>query len=149
VAGLGLALTFAGLPAESQIRDLKSVETRDERIISTQVRLALPEMVRGYEMLTRSADQQEAAAAVSALYDSYRYLRAAQHGTEIAYNFGPFGDPLLKLRIDRIWQIRRRLLTCVDNREHLGDTAHPVRAKCLEGLPDGIRSLRILVATLP
>lgn len=139
----GPALTTAQ-PAEGLFQPVKN-----EMIIAEQMRLALPQAIRGFQLLAASADAEHTNAGVQALSDSYRYLRAAQQGSEMVYNYGKFPDPLLKIRIDRLWQIRLRLLKCVDNKGYLTDPADPIRAQCLEGLPEGIQRLRLLVGTLP
>jgi hypothetical protein len=100
-------------------------------------------------MLTAATDQTETAAAIRVLFESYRFLRAAQQGSEMVRAHVKFPDPLIQLRIDRLWQIRVRLLKCIDTVERLNDPGDPARAECLAGLPDGYRQLQVLSAMLP
>ena len=146
-----LAAAFWALIPRVGAQDLDAMfePHRNERIIAEQVRLALPPAVRGYQMLSAAADEEEEAGAVRVLYESYRYLRAAQQGSEMVYTSSKIRDPFLKLRIQRVWDIRVSLLHCIDHKGHLLEAANPTRSTCLDGLPVGIKKLRLLVETTP
>jgi hypothetical protein len=123
--------------------------TRDPKVIALQIRSALAPAERGLQVISRSADQGSVDAAVKSIRESYRYLRAAQQGSEMALSRSSFPDPLMRLRNDHIWQIRLRLLKCVDNGPRLTDADGAFRAICIESLTEGIRRLHVLVMTLP
>ena len=151
---LGTALAVllgAGVPmtASAQHADSMFTPVRSEVVIAEQMRMALPQAVRGFNLLAAGADSEHTEAGVQALYNSYRLLRAAQQGSEMVYNYARFPDPMLKFRMDRLWEVRVSLLKCVDNKGHLSDAADPIRVQCLEGLPVGIHRLKVLVGTLP
>jgi hypothetical protein len=140
----GIPAPVAAQPAEALFRD-----SLDEKVIASQVHMAVPAYRRGHQMLTAATDQTETAAAIRVLFESYRFLRAAQQGSEMVRAHVKFPDPLIQLRIDRLWQIRVRLLKCIDTVERLNDPGDPARAECLAGLPDGYRQLQVLSAMLP
>lgn len=149
---LGLLLTGIGAvaggaaaqPADAMLRD-----TTDQRIIEKQVKLALAPAERGYELLAASTSPAQTDVAVQSLKTAYKYLRAAQQGSQMIVDQAKFPDPMLKLRMDRIWAVRSRLLNCVDNQPHLDDPDGAAKAWCLEGLAEGIRRLRVLTVALP
>jgi hypothetical protein len=124
-------------------------DSTDERIIDQQVKLALAPAERGYGMLAASTSPAETEAAIQSLRTAYKLLRAAQEGTQRISSQAKFPDPMLKLRADRIWAVRSRLLNCVDNQGRLDDEDGRTKAWCLEGLTEGIRRLRILTVALP
>jgi hypothetical protein len=125
-------------------------EYADEKWIATQIREALPGAKRGYQMLSASREPDQVDAALKILFDSYRYLRAAQAGSEMVAQKAKFPDPLIQFRIERLDMIRGRLRKCVDSKERLHDPGeNQTRQDCLDGLPDGIRQLEVLTVILP
>lgn len=148
--GLLLAGFLAGAGgAAAQSPDLMLRDTTDERIIEKQVKLALAPAERGYELLGAARSPAEADAAVQSLRTAYKYLRAAQQGSQMIADQSKVPNPMLKLRMDRIWAVRSRLLNCVDNQPHLADPEGSARAWCMEGLSEAIRRLRVLTVALP
>ena len=148
--GLGLLAAVAGgfaAPGGAQPDPFR--DAADERVIANQVHSAVPPFRRGHQMLLAATDQTEISAAIKVLFESYRYLRAAQQGSEMVRNHVKFPDPLINMRIDRLWEIRSRLLKCIDTAPRLSDPADPAREACLAGLPEGYRQLRMLSAMLP
>lgn len=136
-------------PIAAQAPDAMFRDSSDEKVIANQVRLAVPGAQRGYQMLAAASDPAETAAALRVLYESYRYLRAAQQGSEMVRAHVKFPDPLITLRIDRLWQIRVRLLKCIDTAERLNDPNDTARVECLAGLPEGLRQLQVLSVMMP
>jgi hypothetical protein len=122
---------------------------KDQRVISEQIRRALPAATKGFELLAASTDADTVEGAVQLLSDSYKYLRGAQGGLEMVISTSKFPDPLLRLQAGRIRQVRNNLLTCVNHRWHLANPTHQMREACLAALAEGIPKLRILVATVP
>lgn len=139
----------ASTSASAQAPDGLFHGVRDQAIISTQIRLALPSAQRGYRLLASTVDPSDTKIAATALRDSYRYLRAAQEGGEMVLSRSSFPDPLTALRNQRIWQVRLQLLKCIDNTEHLSDASSPYRSACLDGLPQALRTLQVIEGTLP
>ena len=82
------------------------------------------------------------------LIDAYRYLRGAYESNQLIMANDKFPDPLLTLQNKQIMDVRMRLLACTGRREYLVDSAQ-AREGCIEGLNGGLRTLRMLVATLP
>lgn len=149
---LGLLLLGVAAPgreAGAQVANNLFRDSTDERVIHSQVQLSLAPAERGYEQLAASTSPAETDAAVKSLQTAYKYLRAAQEGSQRIAAQAKVPDPMLKLRIDRIWAVRRHLLNCVDNQGHLDDSDGGTKAFCLEGLTDAIRRLRILTVALP
>lgn len=122
-------------------------QTTDPQVISRQIRLALPAARRGFELLQTASSQEETAIAVESIYDSYRYLRAAEESSENLQAWAKVKDPLTKLRNDHIWQIRLHLRFCRDNGGSLADAG--IRATCTQGLVNAIRDLQVIVETTP
>ncbi len=142
-------IVAAATGAGAQSTDTMLRDTTDERIIEKQVKLALPPAERGYELLVAATSPAETDAAVQSLRTAYKYLRAAQQGSQMIADQAKYPNPMLKLRMDRIWAVRSRLLNCVDNQPHLDDPNGSARAWCLEGLTEAIRRLRVLTVALP
>jgi hypothetical protein len=136
------------LPAASQQADALFRITRDPRMISAQIKAAVPTFERGLALLTSSTDPEPTAAAVSLLHDTYRYLRAAQESSEYLERYSMFPDPLIRIRNQQILEIRESLLKCWGNKAYLAEDG-PMRTTCIEGLEVGIRRLRVIVVTLP
>lgn len=138
-----------GREADAQTPDNVLRHTTDERIIDQQVKLALAPAERGYELLLASTSPAQTEAAVQSLRTSYKYLRAAQESSQMISVQAKYPDPMLKLRMDRIWAVRSRLLNCIDNQGHLDNPDVQTRAWCVEGLTEAIRRLRVLSVALP
>lgn len=122
--------------------------TGDPSIISRQIRLALPSAVRGLELLTSGGDAAEVGEAVQSIGDSYRYLRPAQESKESLMRRSTIRDPLVELETQRMWQIRRHMLACM-NGQHIVNQNEAVITNCAGHLVEGIRQLRVLVAVTP
>lgn len=135
--------------AAAQSTDMMLRDTTDERIIEKQVKLALAPAERGYELLAVATDPAQTNVAVQSLRTAYKYLRAAQQGSQMIADQSKIPNPMLKLRMERIWAVRSRLLNCVDNQPHLDDPDGSAKAWCLEGLTEAIRRLRVLTVALP
>ncbi len=150
--GIVLLACAAWLPwagtASAQQDEALFRRTRDPKVISMQIKAALPTLERGYAMLISTTEPEPTEAAVSLLHDTYRYLRAAQESSEVLESISKFPDPVIALRNRKILDVRDRLLRCWSNRTHLTDPG-PIRAGCIEGLQVGLRNLRVVVATLP
>lgn len=149
---LGLLLcgiVASGGGAAAQSTDVMFRDSTDGRIIEQQVKLALAPAERGYGLLAASTSPAQTDVAVQSLRTAYKYLRAAQQGSQMVADQSKFPDPMLKLRMDRIWAVRSRLLNCVDNQPHLDDPDGSAKAWCLEGLSEAIRRLRVLTVALP
>jgi hypothetical protein len=150
--GIALLACAAWLPlagtASAQQDEAMFRRTRDPKVISMQIKAALPTLERGYAMLISTTDPEPTEAAVNLLHDTYRYLRAAQESSEVLESISKFPDPVTALRNRKILDLRDRLLRCWSNRTHLTDPG-PIRSGCIEGLQVGLRNLRVMVATLP
>jgi hypothetical protein len=144
-----LLLAVCGGGREVSAQDNLFRDTTNERTIHNQVQLALAPLERGYELLAASTSPAETDMAVQSLRTAYKYLRAAQEGSQRIANQAKYPDPMLKLRMDKIWAVRVRLLNCIDNQPHLDDSDGRTRTWCLEGLPEAIRRLRVLTVALP
>lgn len=150
--GIALLACAAWLPlagtASAQQDEAMFRRTRDPKVISMQIKAALPTLERGYAMLISTTELEPTEAAVNLLHDTYRYLRAAQESSEVLESISKFPDPVVALRNRKILDVRDRLLRCWSNRTHLTDPG-PIRSGCIEGLQVGLRNLRVMVATLP
>ena len=154
--GLGLivmgAVAAAPSPAAAQEGTIADSplfhNVKDPRVVATQVRTALPAYEHGLGLLASSADAENTATAVKYLIDAYRYLRGAYESNQLIMASDKFPDPLLTLQNKQIMDVRMRLLACTGRREYLVDSAQ-AREGCIEGLNGGLRTLRMLVATLP
>ncbi len=155
--GMGLivvgGLTVAGAsPAPAQEGTIADSplfhNVKDPKVIATQVRTALPAYEHGLGLLTSNADAESTATAVKYLIDAYRYLRGAYESNQLIMATDKFPDPLLQLQNKQIMDVRLRLLACTGRREYLADSTQ-IREGCIEGLNGGLRTLRMLVATLP
>lgn len=144
-----VASMVAATGAGAQQTDMMLRDTTDERIIEKQVQLALAPAERGYELLVAATTPAQTDAAVQSLRMAYKYLRAAQQGSQMIADQAKYPNPMLKLRMDRIWAVRSRLLNCVDNQPHLDNPDGGAKAWCLEGLTEAIRRLRVLTVALP
>jgi hypothetical protein len=139
---------FAAPPSLSAQSDDRLFRNHfDPTIIATQIRKSLPAFEQGLTLLSSSTDPEPTAAAVTLLNDAYRYLRAAQQASEAMQRRETVPDPLIDLRNRQIMRVRDGLATCVNNRFYLSDPGR-VRDECLDGLSRGIRTLRVIVATL-
>lgn len=156
---LGIGLMVAGGLAAAASRPVMAQEgniadsplfhnVKDPKVIATQVRTALPAYEHGLGLLTSNADAESTATAVKYLIDAYRYLRGAYESNQLIMATDKFPDPLLTLQNKQIMDVRMRLLACTGRREYLAESAQ-VREGCIDGLNGGLRTLRMLVATLP
>ena len=149
IGGLSIAVVRPAIAQEGTIADSPLFHNvKDPRVIATQVRTALPAYEHGLGLLTSSGDAESTATAVKYLIDAYRYLRGAYESNQLIMATDKFPDPLLTLQNKQIMDVRMRLLACTGRREYLTDSAQ-AREGCIEGLNGGLRTLRMLVATLP
>ena len=152
---LGVALVIvatASAPAAAQEGNVKDSplfhNVNDPKVVATQVRTALPAYEHGLGLLTSAADAESTSAAVRYLLDAYRYLRGAYESNQLIMATAKFPDPLLTLQNKQIMDVRLRLLACTGRREYLADS-NQIREACIDGLTGGLRTLRMIVATLP
>jgi hypothetical protein len=149
VGGLSMAVVRPAIAQEGTIADSPLFHNvKDPKVVATQVRTALPAYEHGLGLLTSNADAESTATAVKYLLDAYRYLRGAYESNQLIMATDKFPDPLLTLQNKQIMDVRMRLLACTGRREYLTDSAQ-AREGCIEGLNGGLRTLRMLVATLP
>lgn len=123
--------------------------TTDTRVVTEQVRSALPTAIEGLERLVTATDSQGTLRAVTSISDTYRYLRAAQESMTLIHQHAKYPDPLSPVYANRIWEVRVHLLKCLDIRQSLTSDNPENVAKCADELTEGIRKLRILVTILP
>jgi hypothetical protein len=121
----------------------------DKRVIAKQIEAALPAAERGLRQLQTASSGTQVAAAIESIFDSYRYLRAAEESGRHVEGRSAVKDPLATLRYDHIANVRVRLRWCRDNQQHLLAQEADYTARCLDGLEGAIRELRIVVVTLP
>ena len=152
---LGLAIVLVALTSlsaaaqEGNVKDSPLFHNvKDPKVVATQVRTALPAFEQGFGLLTSRADAEATSAAVRYLIDAYRYLRGAYESNQLILATSKFPDPLLTLQNKQIMDVRLRLLACTGRREYLTDSTE-IREACIDGLTGGLRTLRMLVATLP
>lgn len=151
--GLGFALVgLMALPVGAQEGNVKDSplfhNVKDPKFIATQVRTALPVYEQGLGLLTSGGDAETTSAAVRYLIDAYHYLRGAYESNQLIIATEKFPDPLLMLQNKQIMDVRMRLLACTGRREYLVDSSQ-TREACIDGLRGGLRTLRMIVATLP
>ena len=152
VAGSLLVVSLVGLlagapPSEAESEDPLTKNSTDPKRIAIQIRSALPMIERGYSILSSTTDPGPTEAAVELLLKSYRYLRAAYQSNDLILSTSRVPDPLIDLQNHQIMFVRQRLLDCTGNRQYI--TEDPARAKCLDGLASGLRTLRTVTAFLP
>ena len=121
---------------------------KDPKVVSSQIRAALPAYERGLALLNGQRDPDSTASAVKYLLDAYRFLRGAWEGTNLILITSKFPDPLLELQNKQIMAVRWRLIECTSKREYLFENDE-VRSSCIEGLNEGLHKLRLVSATLP
>ena len=147
--GLAAAAAHPAMAQEGNVADSPLFHNvKDPKVVATQVRTALPAYEHGLGLLTSNADAESTATAVKYLLDAYRYLRGAYESKQLIMATDKFPDPLLTLQNKQIMDVRMRLLACTGRREYLTDSAQ-IREGCIDGLNGGLRTLRMLVATLP
>jgi hypothetical protein len=147
--GLAAAAAHPAMAQEGNVADSPLFHNvKDPKVVATQVRTALPAYEHGLGLLTSNADAESTATAVKYLLDAYRYLRGAYESNQLIMATDKFPDPLLTLQNKQIMDVRMRLLACTGRREYLTDSAQ-IREGCIDGLNGGLRTLRMLVATLP
>ena len=138
---LGPPVALAQIPAAAE-RNLKMR-------ISERINMALPEARRGLQILQGAGgDQEQILRATAALYTSYKHLRWAQERSENLQSDSAFADPLVKIRNNRVQQIRDRLRFCRDNEGLMVKQDSETTASCLQGLVEAVRSLELVVATM-
>jgi hypothetical protein len=151
---LTLAISFALLVGPSpqlmaQTRNPLFEQTSSPAVISQQVRLALPSAERGLQLLTGGGDASQLALAVEAIGNTYKYLRAAQESTDLLVRRSKFPDPLAQIEMKKMWDIRMHMLACTNQAGHILKQDQEMITMCAQHVTEGIRQLRILVATLP
>ena len=104
--------------------------TRDPQVINSQIRAALPAGEKALELVTTAADPESLASAVRSMRDSYKYLRAAQQSSAGIVRTSKFPDPLMQMRVQRIWQIRQHYLRCNPVAEAMTIGSAEARRRC-------------------
>lgn len=111
--------------------------------------MALPEARRGLQILQGAGgDQEQILRASEAIFASYKHLRWAQERSENLQGDSAFPDPLVKIRNNRVQQIRDRLRFCRDHEGLMVKQDSETTASCLQGLVEAVRSLELVVATM-
>jgi len=147
--GVSLVSLLPGAgPGWAQNEDPLTKNSKDPKRIALQIRSALPMVERGYTILNSSSEPEPTDAAVQLLLKSYRYLRAAYQSNDLILSISRVPDPLLELQNQQIMFVRLRLLDCTGNRQYISGSS-PARTKCLDGLATGLRTLRVVEATIP
>jgi hypothetical protein len=123
--------------------------SRDPKLISVRVRLALPSLQRALQLITNPDAADSMAQAVQSTMDGYSYLRAAQESGQMLLGLTKYPDPLLALHKDKIWQVRLHLLKCLELRGHLLEHRSESISVCTEHLDAAVNKLEILLMTLP
>jgi hypothetical protein len=119
--------------------------TNDPAAIQTQLRLAVPQLEKGLRLLQSSSDPDQISVALDALFDSYRYLRAAQESSDNLNNNSRFPDPMVQLRNQRVWRVRSHLIKC---RSGFVPGSEGI-AMCTEEASAALRELRIILQVFP
>ena len=119
--------------------------TNDPAKIQTQLQLAVPELEKGLRLLQSSSDPDQLNLALDALFDSYRYLRAAQESSDQINNHKRFPDPMVQLRNQRVWRVRSHLIKC---RASFAPNSEGI-AMCTEEASAALRELRIILQVFP
>jgi hypothetical protein len=141
------ALAFGSIGSEAQVKDSPLFYlTTDPSTIRTQIQMALPALERGLQILQSSPDPDEAKRGVGALYDSYRYLRAAQESSSQLNNKRKFPDPVVEIRNQRIWQVRSHLIKC--NGAFVPNNPDSI-SMCAEEASAAVRELRMIIQVFP
>lgn len=141
------ALACGSVETEAQVKDSPLFYlTTDPSTIRTQIQMALPALERGLQILQSSPDPDQAKKGAGALYDSYRYLRAAQESSSQLNNKRKFPDPVVEIRNDRIWQVRSHLIKC--NGSFVPTNPDSI-AMCAEEAAAAIRELRLILQVFP
>jgi len=147
---MGIWLLFQGPGLATALDDSDPAfrQVPDKRAIAKQIESALPLAERGMRLLQAASTEAEIATAIQAIYDSYKYLRAAEESGRNMEGQATIKDPLARFRYDHIANIRLRLRWCRDNREHLLAQNPEYTTRCLDGLSEAVRELRLVVASL-
>jgi len=148
VAVVAMAAASAGAQ-EGNLKDSPLFTgVKDPKVVTSQIRAALPAYERGLALLNGSRDPDSTASAVKYLLDAYRFLRGAWEGTNLIILTSKFPDPLLELQNKQVMAVRWRLIECTSKREYLFEN-DAIRTSCIEGLNEGLHKLRVVSATLP
>ncbi len=148
VLGSSLSTAAPGRAQVGQPVDLFN-HTFDRKVVTVQVRSALPTAVDGLERLVTATDVRQAQQAMVSIRNTYRYLRAAQESITLIHQQAKYPDPLAPVYAKRMWEVRAHLLKCLDTRDTLTPDNPESVAMCADELTEGIRKLRILVTLLP
>ena len=150
LAAAGIAIVLAMRPeVMAQTRNPLFGHTTSPAVISEQVRLALPSAERGLQLLTSGGDPAQLALGIKSLDESYRYLRAAQESTDLMARRAKFPDPLAQVEMKQMWAVREHMLFCTGQAGHIVNQNQELTEQCVRHVIEGIRQLRVLVATRP
>jgi hypothetical protein len=133
----------------AQARNPLFEQTASPAVISQQVRIALPSAERGLQLLTSGGGPEQLALAVQSLEDTYKYLRAAQESTNLLVARAKFPDPMAQLEMKQMWEIRKHMMFCTGQAGHIVSQNQELIDQCAGHVTEGIRQLRVLLATMP
>lgn len=143
------ALAWEGVDVRAQATNPLFATTKDQGGIALRTRLALPSTQRALELLTNTTDPDSLAMAVESLNNSYRYLRAAQEGTDLLIRIAKYPDPLQSIRRDQMWDVRVHLLQCLDIRGHVIPGNNDAIATCTDNVTTALSKLETLLLIMP
>lgn len=123
-------------PLEQTARNMAGVRLR--------VTMSLPTLRHGVRLLTRAQDQETMQEALVAIYDSYKYLRAAYEGSQSLNNGKRFPNPLVEMQNEQIMAVRQTLIRCLDLRVPLMHLQAQAIEFCDRTLTDAIPKLEII-----
>jgi hypothetical protein len=138
-------LLFGGGMAFGQSENALFAITHDPATIKIQLQKSLPELERGVQLLQSASDAEQAKKGLDALYDSYRYLRAAQESSALMNRIAKNPDPMIPLRNERIWAVRSRLIKC---RASFTPDSNGIEM-CSQEATAALHDLRILLQVFP
>jgi hypothetical protein len=124
------------------------IGVKDPKTVARQIHAAMPAYERGLDLLSASNEPESTALGVRYLIDAYHYLRGAYEGNQLILVSAKFPDPLLEFQNRQIMDVRNRIVGgCTSQRTNLvADTQ--LRGSCIDGLRVGLRTLRMISATL-
>jgi len=85
----------------------------DPYIVTSQVRFAIVRYLSAIQLLSESGTPESLAATREVVNDGYALLRTATQGIDLAMRRSESRAPLLKLYLEKIWEVRWQLVTCM------------------------------------
>ncbi len=135
--------------APGQTRNPLFEQTSSREVISQQVRMALPSLERGLQLLNRDAEPAQLEQACQAILDTYKYLRAAQESTDLLVRRSKMPDPLAQMEMKYMWDIRMHMVACTVQTGHIVKQNQEMIDMCAGHLTQGMSQLRVLLAIMP